>query len=445
MPRASSAAARRVHAGLATACGQRPARPPVDSSGPGSARRGWRQIARVGPVVRNLPPPPASEPADGGGSIRTATADPTRNVPPPSAADCRHPGRDRGSVSATRCARRGRRGRRGRRRGREGALLPHEVDEGVRRLDAEGAHLARADEHLAGEGDAGTERLGGDGGDAVGHLAGAAGEVEGALAGHDQVGRAGPRRPATPRTRPGRCRARGWRRGRGGRSRCRLRRRRPSPATYAGRWRRRRPRASRRPRRSGPRRSPFCGPKVLVAPKSPVRGLSTSLAATSVTPSSRDRAADRSTVVTDPSGAAPPSSTPSDVRAEGGQDTRAAVVRAGPAQPDHDGRRAAGHRGQHQLTHARARGGLAGPVDRCRPAACALSTYAVVAHPQHHRGHRVAVRPADRHGVEGSRRGRRAGRRRNRGRRRPSERGRARRRARAGASRRRSPPRPGPR
>ncbi len=33
----------------------------------------------------------------------------------------------------------------------EGTLLPHQVDHGVRRLDAQGAHLAGADQHRSGE------------------------------------------------------------------------------------------------------------------------------------------------------------------------------------------------------------------------------------------------------------------------------------------------------
>ena len=49
---------------------------------------------------------------------------------------------------------------------RHGPLLPHQVDQGVRRLDAEGAHLAGADQDLPRERHARPDGLGGDLGDA---------------------------------------------------------------------------------------------------------------------------------------------------------------------------------------------------------------------------------------------------------------------------------------
>ena len=146
-------------------------------------------------------------------------------------------GRASGRLSATRCGRPARPASASAAgRVAEGALLAHQVDQGVRRLHAQRAHLARADQHLPGQRDARPQRLGGDLGDAVRHLAGAAGEVEGALAGDHQVGRAGPgRRGRRPRRRR-RCPAsrvgaeQQQREARG-----RRRRRRPSPARYAGR------------------------------------------------------------------------------------------------------------------------------------------------------------------------------------------------------------------
>ena len=54
----------------------------------------------------------------------------------------------------------------------EGALLPHRVDERVRRVHAERSHLPLPDQHLAGEGDAGTQGVGRDGGNARRDLAG---------------------------------------------------------------------------------------------------------------------------------------------------------------------------------------------------------------------------------------------------------------------------------
>ena len=74
----------------------------------------------------------------------------------------------------------------------KGALLPHEVHEGVRRLDPEGTHLPRADQDAACQGDARTQRLRRDGRDAVGHLARPAGEVERALARDHEVRAPGP-------------------------------------------------------------------------------------------------------------------------------------------------------------------------------------------------------------------------------------------------------------
>ena len=144
-------------------------------------------------------------------------------------------------------------------------------------------------------------------GDAVRHLAGAAGVVEGALAGDHQVGGAGPVGEPDRRRRPARSRAPGWRRARAARSRARPPPRRPSRGRAGGPAPRRTARATRRTTGSRSSVIPFCGPKILVAPNSPVSGLSTSLAATSRTEPTRSRAAATSTEVT-PSRPAPPAS-----------------------------------------------------------------------------------------------------------------------------------------
>ena len=321
-----------------------------------------------------------------------------RAGPPPELPICRHPRR------ATASARPGARDAGGEvgeglGGGAEGALLPHEVDEGVRRLDAEGAHLARADEHLPGESDAGTQGLRGDGGHAVGHLPGAAREVEGALAGHDQVGRAGAlgqrhrRRDQLDARLPGGAEDEQGVADAACGAGALLQRRTPvggggeglEPAVHLG--------------------DPVLGDALLRTeglggPEETGQGV--------VHVARRDErdAVEPRTCLGEVHGRHGPQRGGPAVehavgpRAEGGQDARATVVGAGPAQPDHDRRRAAGHRGQHQLAHAHARGGLDRTRGQVQPGGlCALDVRRR-AHPQHHRGHRVAVRSADRHGVE---------------------------------------------
>ena len=174
---------------------------------------------------------------------------------------------------------------------------------------------------------------------------------------------------------------------------------------------------------------PFCGPKVLVAPKSPVSGLSTSLAATRVTPARRvaGRAEVHAGHGRQRGGAAVEHAVGR--RPERGEHARATVVGAGAAEPDDDGPRSAVDGGEQQLADPAARRGLRVPVDQVQAGGLRALDVRRLAHAQHHRGHRRAVRAPTPSPPRARRRARRGGRRRSRGRRRPSARGRARRRA----------------
>ncbi len=173
----------------------------------------------------------------------------------------------------------------------EGPLLPHQVDQGVRRLDAQGAHLPRADQHLTGECDAGTQRLRGD---ARRRRTGTLPErLEKSKAPSPVMTRSAWRARSARRTCVGDQRDA---RARGSRPRASSAKPMPpaAPAPFSREVRRSVATAnvSSQPSISTIRSSsmPFCGPKVLVAPKRPVSGLSTSVAATSSTPASRSRA-----------------------------------------------------------------------------------------------------------------------------------------------------------
>ena len=155
--------------------------------------------------------------------------------------------------------------------------------------------------------------------------------------------------------------------------------------------------ASSQPSTSAMRSSamPFCGPKVLVAPKSPVSGMSTSLAATRVTPARRSRAADRSTWPTPARRRRPGVERHVRRRPERGEQAGPAVVGARAAEPDHDGPGAGVHRGQQQLAHPAAGRRLGVAVDQVEAGRLRALDVRRVADPQHHGRHGRAVRTAD--------------------------------------------------
>ena len=196
---------------------------------------------------------------------------------------------------------------------------------------------------------------------------------------------------------------------------------------------RRTARASRRPTGSRSSAMPFCGPKVLVAPNSPVSGLSTSLAATSRDPADplpgRRHVDRRSTPVQrrrHPRRGARRRWRPARPAAR----RRRRWCRCRPARPRRSSRRRRPRRRPARPRRTSWRSSAPSPPVRCSPQACALSTYAVSPTTQHRGRRRRAVRAADGHARAARRRAPRAARRRSRGRRRTSAPGRARRPAR---------------
>ena len=182
------------------------------------------------------------------------------------------------------------------------------------------------------------------------------------------------------------------------RSPARRPRRPPCRARSSCRWPRPAARAGRRRPAGGRPRTPFWGPKTLVAPRSPSSGLSTSEAATSSTPSTRARAAARSTSCRSPRPVAPRVSASGRRRggAERGQQARSPVVGARAAEPhDHPGGALLAG-GADELADAVRRGVLGVPLlgrGQVQPAGLRALDVGGAAVDQHRAGHRLAVGP----------------------------------------------------